>query len=341
MLKIEPTVTVSISTKDRYYTTLPMALMAVANQTRRPKKILVFDDGEQKDLRNDPTYQNIFTVLHLKNIDLQVIYGERKGQVLNHHKAQILSSTDWIWRIDDDDVPEPNVLERLMKLIQPDIGAVGGLVWTPSHPVIPFSSCSGKIEDISTKGNVQWSKFDRVIEVDHLHNTFLYRKGIAEYNLVLSPVGHREETLFTYEIKRKGYKLLVEPNALTWHLRDPSGGIRSYNDSKLWDHDEDIFRRELRKYDILNDSKLIVLDNGIGDHFAFKHVLPELKKIHKKITLALCTPEIFKDEKDLNIISIAEAQLIDPSQDRYNVYKWMWDRNWKGKLYQAFLEMYK
>jgi hypothetical protein len=61
-------VTAYISTKDRYYTTLPIAIMSIAMQTVRPDKFILYDDGEQKDLRKEKLYSNLFSVLDDKKI---------------------------------------------------------------------------------------------------------------------------------------------------------------------------------------------------------------------------------------------------------------------------------
>jgi GT2 family glycosyltransferase len=335
-------VTAEVSTKDRYYTTLPMCIVAIANQTHKPKKILIFDDGEQKDLRNDPTYASIFGLLFSKGIDFQVIFGQKKGQVANHQIAIGLSQTEWIWRVDDDDVPEPNVLEILVRNIKDDVGVISGLVLIPGQPEANPASTSGRIEDIFTSANVQWSRFKGVKEVDHMNNTFLFRKSAAThgYCLKLSPAGHREETMFTYEFKRKGFKLLVDPEAIIWHMRSPQGGIRSYTQEFFWEHDEMIFHKYLEDVGISVDRpQLIVLDSGLGDHYAFKMIMPEIKAKYKNLTLAVCYPEVFEDE-GVRLISIAEAYSIGVDKDKHNVYKFMTDRGWTESLVEAYRKMW-
>jgi len=84
--------------------------------------------------------------------------------------------------------------------------------------------------------------------------------------------------------------------------------------------------------------KLIVLDNGIGDHFAFLNILPELIKKYKKIIISCCYPEVFEDFPEVNLISIAAVPLI--LQERYNIYKWMGDNNWKESIVNAFAKLY-
>ena len=72
--------------------------------------------------------------------------------------------------------------------------------------------------------------------MEHLHCSFLYRAGVYDYNLGLSRVAHREETLFTYGLHKKGYVVMVVPNANSWHLKNPEGGIRAETKKELYDH---------------------------------------------------------------------------------------------------------
>lgn len=339
-------VTVVIPTKDRYYTTLPMAIMSVAQQTYKPKKIFIFDDGEQKDLRKDPVYSNIFALLQLKEIELEVIFGKRRGQAFSHQMSIELSKTDWIYRVDDDDVLESQSLEYLISNIKENVGAVGGLILSPTdvRPLSPFAS--NKIEHIYYRPNIQWFAFNGIKEVDHLNNSFLYNREVAQkiggYNLNLSPVGHREETLFSYSIKRAGYNVLVDPRSITWHMRDPKGGIRSYENQFLWEHDERIFASKLQEWKIESKKhKIVVLDCGLGDHYAFKAMLPELKDKYKNhdLILSVCYPEVFEDEKDIELISISDAKNVGINMDSHNIYRFMIDKDWKKSLTDAYREM--
>jgi len=242
---------------------------------------------------------------------------------------------------DDDDFPEPNCLEEMIKSINEEVGAIGPLVLDPKEKIMNSEICSSKIEHIYTHMNIQWSNLKEIKEVDHLNNTFLFRKKAAldagGYCLDLSPVGHREETLFTYQIKRDGYKVLVNPGAIVWHLRNPSGGIRSYEHSFFWEHDEKVFLQKLRDFGVKID-KLIILNCGLGDHFAFKMILPELKNRYN-LTLSVCYPEVFKNDDDLNIISIQDAMKIEKSIDNHSVYLFMIKNNWKGTIVDAFRKM--
>jgi hypothetical protein len=343
---MRPTVTCYIPTKDRYYSTLPLALMAVSMQTVKPDRLVIYDDGEQKDLREVPLYQNIFFILMDKGIKWEVLFGKRRGQVNLHQDAVDKCTTEWLWRLDDDNYPEPDCLEILLECASTNqsIGAVGGTVLHRNYSKNVVME-SGRIEDVLTYANVQWSPHKDIIKVDHLYSTFIYRKEAAKhgYCSLLSPVGHREETLFTYEMKRNGWQLLVEPKAVTWHLRDDQGGIRSaeYNGKQeLWSYDEKIFRNKMDSFGInFTQTKLIVLDNGLGDHLCFKSILPEIREKYKDLVLAVCYPEVFKND-DIKLISIADAKNMgDITQ--YNVYKFLWDTTPRRyTLQEAFRRLY-
>lgn len=242
-------VTATISTKDRYFTTLPSAILSIANQTRKPEKLWIFDDGEQVDLRQHSLYQNIFKHLDCQGITWNVIFGQKKGQAFNHQYALEHSETEFVWRLDDDNFAEPNVLEILLKhFVDEKVGAVGGLVLDPKFVgSLPPGLGMNKIEDIFLNQNIQWYRFEGLKEVEHLYSTFVYRKNAASsYCLELSPVSHREESLFSYGLSQNGYKLLVNPKAITWHFREPTGGIRSYKNEEFWKHDDRIFKEKLK-----------------------------------------------------------------------------------------------
>lgn len=343
-------VTASISTKNRYTTTLPLTIESIVNQTVPPKQLVIYDDGEFKDLRGISPFSHLFPMLMNKGIQWYHLPGGRKGQVFNHQTTLDQCDTEFIWRMDDDNCPEPNCLERLLEEIKksPDVGAVGGLVIAPNCQSPRPSFLTGKIDDIYCPFNMQWYRWMGPVEdVDHLYSTFLYRteagRKAGGYQRDLSPVGHREETMFSYSIKRAGYKLKVTPLALTWHLRESTGGIRSFNDPNLWGHDEQIFAKKLVEWGVSpKEYFFVVLDNGIGDHFIFKSILPELleKNKNKKVVVSACYPEVFEDIQDITLASIGDARAAFGDLDQWSIYRWCDANNWKRPLHEAFRIMY-
>lgn len=320
-----PKVICTVCTRGRYYTTLPMALMAIANQTRKVDKLIVFDDNDEPvDLRENPMYLQIFRVLDAKEIAWEWTFAERKGQHFSHYTANRMS-TDWVWRVDDDAIPEANVLENLLEFAIPGVGAVGGAILTPPY-VMHGVEPTGKIDNIDAEANIQWNPIKNPKQVEHLHCSFLYRAGIHDYNRGLSRVAHREETLFTYGLFQRGYTNWVVPNATTWHLKSPTGGIRAETNASLYMHDDAIFKNHLA----YRDKTIVVLNSGLGDHVVFSHVLPEIKNP----VVFGCYPEIVPCRP------IAEAEHLFGDLEMYNVYSKMAQWKWKDSLEAAYRKLY-
>ena len=316
----------SVATRGRYYSTLPLVLSAIANQTRQPDKLIVFDDNDKpKDMRDDPIYQHLFNILDAKDIPWEWRFADKKGQHHIHQHANLEPGFDLVWRVDDDAVPEPYVLENLASWVDIHVGAVGGSILTP-----PLHDnkvhVTGKIDFINDEPNIQWGKINHINYVEHLHCSFLYRAGVHDYNLGLSRVAHREETLFTYGLHQKGYEVIVVPNAVTWHMKNPDGGIRMENNKEFYEHDEQIFRNILA----YRDKTIVVLNCGLGDHIVFNHVLPKIPNAE----VFSCYPEVVPGR------SIAEAQMLFGDIDQWNIYKKMDQWKWNGTLEDAFRKMY-
>jgi hypothetical protein len=320
----------SISTKGRYHTFLPIAIQAVINQTRLPDLLVIYDDNDPSDdMRKFPVYQQLFKVMDIKGIRWEWQFAGKKGQHYNHQLANERASRegyDYVWRVDDDNAPEPNVLANLEnEMIASGAGAVGGAILTPNWDTRPRTA-TGKIANIDNEPNIQWGYITERKEVEHLHCSFLYKAGVFDYNLGLSRVAHREETLFTYGMFKLGYKMVVIPDTITWHFKSDHGGIRTDNILELYDHDEKIFRNLVE----LEDNTIVVLDSGMGDHIVFKHVLPYIKNP----LIYSCYPEIIPGK------SIQEAKELYGDIDRWNIYKKMDEWNWKQSLELAYRKMY-
>ena len=314
-----------MATRGRYHTTLPLVLNAVINQTKRPDKLVVFDDNDEpQDMREETMYRYFFQMLDVKGIPWEWQFADKKGQHHIHQRANLMGF-DWVWRVDDDAIPEPDVLEQLFSYTGKDVGAVGGSILTP--PYMPDTGkVTGKVDSIDSEPNIQWGMVQRETLVEHLHCSFLYRAGVQDYNLGLSRVAHREETLFTYNLFRRGYKILAVPGAVTWHMKNPDGGIRMEKNKDLYAHDEQIFRNVLQ----CRDKTVVVLNCGLGDHIVFSHVLPSVRNAE----VFTCYPEVVPGR------SIAQAQQLFGDLGPYNIYAKMDQWGWKGSLEDAFRRLY-
>ena len=342
-------VTATVSTRGRYKTTMPLMLTSLANQTVKPGRLIIYDDNDTlEDIRELPIYANVLSLLLKKGINWEVKQGARKGQIHNHQAAITDVTSEFIWRLDDDNIMDENVLEGMLNYIKsiPTLGAVGPLILDPKRN-FRHSLASSKMEDIFLGLNIQWcdTGLHSYIEVDHLQgSTFLYRKAAAGlgYDLTLSKVGHREETIFTYQMKRNGWQLAVLTGLKTWHMHYSEGGIRSHNNHEMYAADEAIFHAYMGDWNIQpNWFKVIALNNGIGDHYAFLQALPAIRQRYNGMQLIVgaCYPETLKNEKGLKVISLDEAALM-MDIDQFDIYKWMDRKNWQGSVVAAFEEMY-
>jgi hypothetical protein len=328
--KMREKILATISTKDRY-DVLHLAIQSIALQTVKPTKLIIYDDGEHKDLRKVDVYNHLFHLLEDKGIEWEVVFGEGKGQHFNHQKANKMGyEFDFIWRLDDDEFATPEVLEKLLRHMSPAVAAVGGSVITPKAE---SPGGTNKIEDVFHTPNMQWCRGEGVVDVDHLYSSFLYVPGIVDYNLDLSPVAHREETMFTYSMKRAGYKLLVDRSAVTYHYRQTTGGIRSHDNKWFYQHDDKIFMRKLEEWGY----KFCSLNSGLGDHLAFSSkALPRLIEKHEHVVLGCCYPEVFKD---FPVKTIPVGAVMGALPDE-NVYKFMINEHWKKSIVDAYVKMY-
>lgn len=344
-------VVATVSTKSRTNTTLPLVLTSLLCSTYKPSKLVIYDDNDAfKDPRENEVLKNVLQGLILAGINWYWNPGQRKGQIHNHEHARLNYDSEFIWRIDDDNILPANVLENLYDEIQsdPKIGAVGPSILDPKNKTYS-SLASNNMMDIDLGLNIQWNHYDKItpIEVEHLQgSTFLYRRAAAThgYNLKLSRVAHREETLFTYEMFRNGWKLIALCGLNTWHMRYGSGGIRDHNIKHLFDSDEQIFRNKLNEWNVTPYLyKVVYLDSGRGDHYAFKPVLEELSQKYKghKIIVGACYPDIFWDVSYPNAVVTTMSEVAGfLKPDDHNIYKFMAERRWKDSLTNAYRKMY-
>lgn len=332
---------VVISTKNRYFTTLPLCLQSIVSQTKVPKYLYIYDDSDNMlDLRNNSTYRCIFRMLQLRGVNWYIKQGLKKGQHFNHNQFLSESPTDIIYRVDDDCILEPNVLENLYNhLIKDDkLGGVGCSILHPEQPTIVSNIASSKIEDIKLMQNVQWFTINNVTEVDHFYSSFMFKKSSARpYNLEISKYGQTEETIFSLGIKLNGYKLEVIPNATIWHYHNTDGGRR--NDSNFAEQDNKVFN----KFCADNQFKIkkfrnIILNSGIGDNFAFKSILNEVVDKYKYVAIYSAYPDVFDDVQSDNV-KITNLDGLSFSGANYpmnDIYAWMAQNQWDKSIVEAY-----
>ena len=81
---------------------------------------------------------------------------------------------------------------------------------------------------LDDKGNDRhWSS--TFYESGHIRSNYAYRIDLArkiKWPEYTGPTGFTEETVFCVKAWMLGYKVLINPNAIAWHLAAPHGGGR-------------------------------------------------------------------------------------------------------------------
>jgi GT2 family glycosyltransferase len=300
-------ITVVISTCNRYDSLL-LCLNSLIYQTYIPSEILIYDDTPEEDwedCRDDILFQHFFNVCQRLTIKWHVHRGSEKGQVANHIRSLEDASHYWIFRVDDDCYVESDVIKRLVETSNDDSHNAGLVAPVVLHPNIQFheKATSPSIKDVKCHYACQFAGFDGIKKVEHCYSTFMFNKDYAKdcYPTNLSRVGHREETIFSYNIFKKGYELLVLGDVYVWHYKNNSGGIRSYRNAELWKSDERIFDEYLEKWEVtLNDHRIMYIRGGIGDNYMARHTLDKAMKKYPKSKFIVATvyEDVYKDIED-------------------------------------------
>lgn len=348
-----PSILVYISTKNRYFTTLPLTILSIAFQSILPQKLIILDDGEHRDLRSDNVYQSLFLLLDEKEIQWEVVFTPQQGQVKNHQliNRQLGKAYDWCWRIDDDEVAEPNIVERFLRIIkthkEEKIGAVGFSTRVPltGRNVDKIKDLEKfyciKIEDLVLP-NIQMQFGKTLCYPEHLYSSFFYKPNIVDFNTQLSTIGHTEETQFTYDLYQKGYKLIVDLGGNVYHFQQLSGGIRSNPNPEWWEQDSCLF---LEKYGLTNRKFFVICNpNGLGDNLVMARALRDLQtQLFSELTPLIGTgyPEAYFAVPcrvvDLNYIRYKTK--INPDFD--NIYRYAQIHKITGNLYDFYVRWLK
>lgn len=271
-----PRITVGIPTKDRGIE-LAMLLQSLTAQTYPHFDVLINDDGLSGIINNNSTIQGLIKMLRQTGHDVTVMKGETKGPHFGGQAILENSKNEFILRIDDDVALEPEALEELIKPFIRDknneVAAVGIVLLNPHEDLNKqrmdlesfdrqYKEGLGKVfwineNQLFLSGMLSINRLpvDDPVEVEHLYSSFMYRrsagKTIGGYELSLSKVGHREETIFTYSMFKAGFKLYVAPKAIGYHYHPMQGGIREtmgdVHKEELWRHDEEIFSKWIRE----------------------------------------------------------------------------------------------
>ena len=331
-------VTAVIPTKDRYSTTFALTLQAVINQSLPPKEILIYDDSDSPtDIREWESYKFLLILANQKGIKWELMYSARVGVWASHQNSITKASCPIIWRVDDDCIPESNVLETLLSHMADGVSAVAGSVLMVDNQTFNCpDNFTNKLDTLIIAPNAQWFKRTNIIEAQHLYSSFIYKKKDAiDFEFPpLSKVSFREETMLSLHLSKKG-KLLLVP-AITWHSM-ASNGVRSAGNKKeMFEADELEFKRFLKSNGFNQpNAKVFYAVNGKGDAEILRSVVDEFALTGTPIICAA----------DNNIEVFEDYMVLDANQASFmgfgnigdfNIYNFLNDRKWSKTLKEAY-----
>jgi len=357
-----------VPTKNRY-ANLALLIWSLIDQTYKNWDLTIVDDSELPygygDKSNRRDIRELSYILPmLKKMDLdgnqwRVEFGDRKGPHYCHQLGLEQSRNPYIYRVDDDCILDREALETLVtawKGQTSKVGAIGPVVLEPAVPkeyqFLPmgfrsFKRYQGKVDEYGwTAGEHQWIRHpdNELQKVEHLYSSFLYSKEAADdiggYELGYNVVGHREETDFTYRLFKKGYSLYVEPKALVWHLRNPEGGIRTYNDPRLWDECHNFFINKFGFKEGKNKDHVIKIFGGMGDVLCATPMIRGLRKIGKKIVISTTYPFLLQGNENIDELILAPDEALYEKIDFRHLYEWAFKVNFQGRISEAWCKLF-
>jgi hypothetical protein len=360
-----PTLLAYIVSAGRSETTLPLAITSILNSEVLPDEFILIDDNppsERINYQEHPMYQYITKMLWQRGIAFRMAFTPGgTGQTVQHQHILKTEGTkfDYILRLDDDCILTPDAIGNMRWKLDIDeneeIGAVAGQVWIPGSNRKQPKWAKGLL---STHEHVtpQWYQLDEDVYPEHLHCSFMYRTNAAlaseGYPEGLSPVGHTEETQFSYNIFKTGKKLVVLKNTIMYHLRYPSGGIRN---SKATDpYRQYCFKADGEAFSryraanglvVLKDSILCFLSFAKGDALMYSMAMPKIidywKERGKKVIVSTDWKELIEEigeQENVEYITLEEGAMCHFAKN--SIYHWMAMVNWQGSFVDGMVEMY-
>tara|TARA_Y100000310_G_scaffold118526_1_gene117423 strand:+ start:11668 stop:12501 length:834 start_codon:yes stop_codon:yes gene_type:complete len=239
-------IAIAICTKDRA-TELSLLLQSLRTQTEKDFEVWIVEDRSQVPLANFHFFNCL--IGRLKDEGNPVIYSFNPVNLgLPRLRQKLMekilkeSNCDYILTIDDDVIPEPDYIEKLLKGIDKGFDFVSGVIppmiqpaWKRDtkfvKPIIDdYKFKDGKLihGDECGFGYIQ----SDIIPSHHFRSGGLGKREVFEktkYPDFLGSCSFREEDFFSIEAILKGFKFAVNTNAVIWHQMTPSGGNRDPN----------------------------------------------------------------------------------------------------------------
>lgn len=253
-------VSIHVATKDRH-SEIACLLVSLRTQTFQDWDLVLLDESQTPLELHVPT---MFLLNRLKQEGHHINYvrNDKSRGVCNARNLCIENdpfNNEYICRLDDDVVIDPDYLEKLVNVIKSGYDIASGItpLMNQAELVRDMERLKGKVNgldfndvgDITYYGDDCGMSYDTdekycIAPADHFRSCAMYKSEIHDhfkYETNLSPVGFREESFFSLRARWLGYKIGVDLSAKAWHFVTPSGGCRFDNYPDLVRQDNETF----------------------------------------------------------------------------------------------------
>jgi len=226
---------------------IALLLQSLRTQSHQDWDLYIYDDRSGAPLVSHHFIRCLTNLLKQENHRVfifreeQTRYGVTKLRQKLVDKIMKLGTGEAILRLDDDNILEPDYIEKLVETLDAGYDIVSGLVPVAFQPtprretkfVKPF------IADIKLKdGTIEsfgddcgWLYMEKeIIPSPHFRSMALIRKTVHEKVKYESNIGFcsfREEEFFSFRALIEGFKIGVHTGAIAYHLMTNSGGERT------------------------------------------------------------------------------------------------------------------
>ncbi len=223
---VRPKVSVVVPTLNRQKS-LKRAIISFLNQDYDNYEIVIVDQSTSElssDLRSLIERNERIRYLHVAGTGSPIA----RNLGVKQAKGEIIISCD------DDIVSPPSwITAHVKNYHDPAVGAVAGRVLSENEHNIDEAKEVGKI-DWCTGSLTNNFGADFRTYVDHGYGCNMsFRKGvfvkIRGFDAAFTALGHFEETDLSLRIRKLGYKIIFDPQAVASHLQPDSGGNRTRN----------------------------------------------------------------------------------------------------------------
>lgn len=228
---------------------IAILLHALRHQTCQDFDVCILDDAYGTPLASFKYVQDVMGKLRLEGHGVQLLRNDVSFGVCKARQKLIdedlWKENELILRLDDDQVPAPDYIARLLEVMEnhEDAGIVSGVTPLLSGPLFVRQTRfvgqvanrvvlndAGDVVVYADDCGVSYSE-SNVLPAHNFRSSALMKREMFDkglcYETGLSMTGFREEAFLSTRALLMGYDIYVDLGAVAWHAPANSGGCRS------------------------------------------------------------------------------------------------------------------